>query len=88
MYDTLSLQPMALNLWQRFWQHSAKFTQPQPQQALAVPQPRSIGGRVRAELSVVAVEGSKTFGASQDVPATIAVDDNGREVTFGAEARA
>ena len=48
----------------------------------------SIGGRVRPELSVVAVEGSKTFGASQNMPPAIAIDDDRREVTFGAEARA
>jgi hypothetical protein len=46
------------------------------------------GGRVCPDLSVGAVEGSKTFGASQNMPPAVAIDDDGREMTFGAEARA
>jgi hypothetical protein len=49
---------------------------------------RSVRGWISPDLSVVAVEGSKAFGASQDVPPATAIDDDGREVTFGAEARA
>jgi hypothetical protein len=48
----------------------------------------SVRSRVRPDLSVVAVEGSKAFGASQNMPPAIAIDDDGREVTLGAEARA
>ena len=47
--------------------------------------PERRNGSVRAlegpQLSVVAVEGSKTFGASQNMPPAHAIDDNGREAS-------
>ena len=83
MSDTLSLQVLA-PISGNILQSSRRIHYGKLKQRLNA----SIRGWVRPDLSVVAVEGSKALGATQDVPPAIAIDDDGREVTFGAEARA